>query len=57
MAEGEGKEIPISDIISEDGAHELATSENMQPYIRLAMAVLQDVDSASRLITEISACP
>jgi hypothetical protein len=31
ITEGEGKEIPISDIVSEDGAHELATSANMQP--------------------------
>ena len=56
MAEGEGRAIPISDIISEDGAHELATSENMQPYIRLAMAVLQDADPTRRL-EEVAALP
>ena len=56
MAEGEGRAIPISDIISEDGAHELATSENMQPYIRLAIAVLQDADPTRRL-EEVAALP
>jgi hypothetical protein len=56
MAEGGGNEIPISNIISEDGAHELATSANMQPYIRLAMALLQDVD-ATRQLDEVAALP
>jgi hypothetical protein len=56
MAEGGENEIPISDIFSEDGAHELATSANMQPYIRLAMAVLQDADPTRRL-EEVAALP
>src|ERR1700686_2817929 len=33
--------IPFKNIRSEDGAHELATSENMQPYLRLIKAGLQ----------------
>ena len=33
--------IPIRDLRSEDGAHELATSENMQPYLRLLKAGLR----------------
>jgi hypothetical protein len=49
-------EIPIRDIVREDGAHELATSENMQPYIRLALAVLQDADPTLRL-EEVAALP
>ena len=32
--------IPIKNLRSEDGAHELATSENMQPYLRLLKAGL-----------------
>ena len=56
MAEGEGNVIPIRDIINEDGAHELATSENMQPYIRLAMALLQDADPSGQL-EEVAALP
>jgi hypothetical protein len=56
MAEGEGNEIPISDIISEDGAHELATSANMQPYLRLAMAVLEDADP-TRQLEEVAGLP
>lgn len=56
MADGEGNEIPISNIISEDGAHELATSANMQPYLRLAMAVLQDADPSPQL-DEVAALP
>ena len=33
--------IPIKNLRTEDGAHELATSENMQPYPRLLKAGLQ----------------
>jgi hypothetical protein len=56
MAEGGEDEIPISNIVSEDGAHELATSANMQPYLRLAMAVLEDAD-ASRQLEDVAALP
>jgi hypothetical protein len=36
--------VPIKNIVSEDGAHELATSEAMQPYLELLKAGLQDKD-------------
>ena len=45
MGDKKSKPIPIKNIISEDGAHELATSENMQPYLRLLKAGLQDKDT------------
>jgi hypothetical protein len=38
------KSIPIKDLVSEDGAHELATSPDMQPYLRLIKAGLQNQD-------------
>src|SRR6202140_5119859 len=36
--------VPITDIISEDGAHELASSEAMQPYLELLKAEIQGHD-------------
>ena len=56
MNDDEIKRIPIKDLISEDGAHELATSENMQPYLRLLKAGLQDKDT-TRHVEEIAALP
>ena len=44
MSKKKIKRVPIKDIVSEDGAHELATSETMQPYLRLLMAEMQDHD-------------
>jgi len=41
--------MPIGDLVSEDVAHELATSADMQPYLRLAMAILKDIDPAQEL--------
>jgi hypothetical protein len=49
MNEAEPTRIPIADLTSEDGAHELATSEDMQPYFRLAMAILKDSDPTQEL--------
>jgi hypothetical protein len=43
------KRIPIKDLVSEDGAHKLATSSDMQPYLRLIKAGLQDRDTAPHL--------
>lgn len=34
MSDEEPKSIPIMDLVSEDGAHQLATSPNMRPYLR-----------------------
>src|SRR6202162_6127839 len=44
MSDRKTEHTPIKDIVSEDGAHELATSETMQPYLRLLMAEMQDHD-------------
>jgi hypothetical protein len=56
MSDKKPKSIPIKDLISEDGAHELATSPDMQPYIRLMMAGMQDQDTTPH-VEEIAALP
>ena len=48
--------VPIKNIVSEDGAHELATSPDMQPYLRLIKAGLQDKDTTPH-VEEIAALP
>src|SRR5216683_2895061 len=48
--------VPIKAIVSEDGAHELATSPDMQPYLRLIKAGLQDKDTTPHF-EEIAALP
>ena len=45
------KRIPIKDLISEQGAHELATSPDMQPYLDLITAEMQGQDTASQMKT------
>src|SRR5450759_542516 len=42
-------QIPIKNLISEDGAHELATSPDMKPYLKFIKAVIQDHDPAPEL--------
>jgi hypothetical protein len=42
-------QIPIKNLISEDGAHELATSPDMKPYLEFIKAVIQDHDPAPEL--------
>ncbi|HXP88713.1 MAG TPA: GNAT family protein, partial [Bryobacteraceae bacterium] len=49
MSDKNPKAIPIKNIVSEDGAHELATSPDMQPYLRLIKAGLQDQDTTSHM--------
>ena len=39
------KRMPIKDLGQEDGAHELATSPEMEPYLRLIMAQMQGNDT------------
>lgn len=56
MSGKKSKSIPIGDIVSENGAHELATSENMQPYLRLLKAGLQGKDTTPH-IEEIAQLP
>jgi hypothetical protein len=49
MSDEKPESIPIRDLVSEDGAHELATSPDMQPYLRLIPAGLQDRDTTPHL--------
>jgi len=56
MNEDKPKSIPLNKLISEDGAHELATSPDMQPYLRLIKAGMQDRDTTPQ-INEIAALP
>jgi len=41
--------IPIKDLRQEDGAHELATSPDMKPYLKFIKAVMQTHDPAPEL--------
>ena len=45
------RQVPLSELKSEEGAHDLATSPNMEPYLRLAMAELQAADLGPELET------
>ena len=56
MSDEEPDSIPTTDILSEDGAHELATSETMQPYLRLLKAGLQNKDTTPH-VEEIAQLP
>lgn len=56
MSDKKPKSIPIKNLISEDGAHELATSPDMQPYLRLMKAGLQDHDTTP-IVQEIAQLP
>ena len=44
MKDKKPKSIPIKNLVSEDGAHELATAPDMQPYLRLIKAGMQNHD-------------
>lgn len=50
------RRIPIKEIVSEEGAHELATSPDTQPYIRLITAELKGIDTQPYL-DEIAGLP
>jgi len=56
MSDEQTKQVRIKDLVSEDGAHELATSPDMQPYLRLITAGLQDQDTTPHL-EKITALP
>src|SRR3984885_12556983 len=56
MSHDKPEEIPINDLHQEDEAHELATSPEMQPYLRLIKAGMQDQDIAPHM-EEIAALP
>ena len=49
MADDNIKRIPTKDIRQEEGAHELASSLDMKPYLNFIKAVMQDHDPASAL--------
>ena len=42
-------QIPIKNIISEDGADELASSPDMKPYLEIIKAVIQEHDPSPEL--------
>src|SRR5271170_1982524 len=56
MRDKKPKAIPLNKLVSEDGAHKLATSSDMQPYLRLIKVGLQDGDTTPHL-EEIAALP
>jgi hypothetical protein len=41
--------IPIKNLHQEEGAHDLASSPNMKPYLEFIKAVMQDHDAATEL--------
>ena len=43
------KRIPINELHQEEGAHELATSPDVEPYIRFAAAVMKEADPTPEL--------
>ena len=43
------KRVPINQLRQEDGAHELATSPDMKPYLDFIKTVMQDHDASSKL--------
>ena len=51
MAESDDeiRQVPVGELKSEEGAHDLATSPNMEPYLRLAMAEVQGADLGPEL--------
>jgi hypothetical protein len=51
MSDDQIKQIPIKDLVSEDGAHELATSADMKPYLEYLKAEIQGHDTAPHLRT------
>jgi hypothetical protein len=56
MEDENPKSIPIRNLRSEDGAHELATSESMRSYLELVKAGWQNKSITSH-IEEIAALP
>ena len=49
MADDNIERIPIKNLISEDGAHELPTSPDMKPYLEFIKTVMQDHDPSPEL--------
>jgi hypothetical protein len=51
------KRIPTNQIRQEPGAHELATSPDMKPYLEFMKAVMQDHDPAPELVSDPAFAP
>ena len=49
MADDNIERIPINQLRQEEGAHELATSPDMEPYLEFIKAVIQDHDPSPEL--------
>ena len=49
MPDDEIKRIPIKDLRQEEGAHELASSPDMKPYLDFIKAVMQNHDPSPEL--------
>jgi hypothetical protein len=49
MDDDDIKHVPLKDLRQEVGAHELATSPDMEPYLEFITAVLQDRDPSPEL--------
>jgi hypothetical protein len=49
MADDDIKRIPIKDIRQEEGAHELASSPDIKPYLDFIKAVMQNHDPSPEL--------
>ena len=56
MNDDDIQKIPIKNLRQEEGAHELATSPDMEPYLRLIKAGMQDHDTTPHM-EEIAALP
>ena len=57
MSDKKPKSIPIKDLLSEEGAHELANSPDMEPYLRLMMAGMQHGADISPHMAEVAKLP
>jgi len=57
MSNKRTKKVPIKDLVSEEGAHELASSPDMEPYLRLMMAGMQHGADISPHMAEIAQLP
>jgi hypothetical protein len=49
MDDDELKPMPTGDLHQEEGAHDLASSPDMEPYVRFAVALLQGADPSAEL--------
>jgi hypothetical protein len=50
MPDDNTKHMPTSELRQEEGAHELSTSADMEPYVKFAMAVMKRADPTPELL-------